>query len=182
MRPRQCNDVRHLFRHAVRLVLIAIFLLTGGLLAAEEKALADPADEILLKVDGRITQRNTDNGAAFDREMIEALPPATLDTSTVVTDGVRRFDGFYMHDLLDRLGAEGETVVARAINDYEIEIPRDDFERFDVVVATHMDGERLEPRDKGPLWIVYPRDDHAELQDLRYDYRWVWQLDHLEIR
>lgn len=27
-----------------------------------------------------------------------------------------------------------------------------------------------------------PRDDHAELQDLRYDYRWVWQLDHLEIR
>jgi len=182
MHPRQRDDAQHLFRTPARLALIAMFLLTGSLLAAGEQELADPTDEILLKVDGQITHRNTDTGAAFDREMIEALPPATLDTSTVVTDGVRRFNGFYMHDLLDTLGAEGETVVARAINDYQIEIPREDFERFDVVVATHMDGERLEPRDKGPLWIVYPRDDHSELQDLRYDYRWVWQLDHLEIR
>ena len=57
-----------------------------------------------------------------------------------------------------------------------------DFERFDVLVATHMDGERLLPSDKGPLWIVYPRDAHTELQDIRYDYRWVWQLVELEVR
>jgi hypothetical protein len=45
-----------------------------------------------------------------------------------------------------------------------------------------MDGERLLPRDKGPIWIVYPRDDFPELTDIRYDYRWVWQLTRLEIR
>ena len=58
----------------------------------------------------------------------------------------------------------------------------EDFERFDVLVATHMDGERLQPSDKGPLWIVYPRDHHQELQDIRYDYRWVWQLIRLDVQ
>lgn len=169
--------------NAVTALALCVVSLTAGerLLAADRK-LAVPSGEVLLRVAGRIARRNTDEGAALDRAMIEALPPATLETSTVVTDGVRRFTGFYMRDLLELLGAGGETVIASAINDYEIEIPREDFERFDVIVATHMDGVRLEPRDKGPLWIVYPRDDHLELQDLRYDYRWVWQLDHLDIR
>ena len=87
-----------------------------------------------------------------------------------------------MHDLLALLGAEGQTVTATAFNDYVIDIPMEDFERFDVVLAYRMDGQRLLPSDKGPLWIVYPRDQHDELQDIRYDYRWVWQLQRLDIR
>ena len=38
------------------------------------------------------------------------------------------------------------------------------------------------PDDKGPFWIVYPRDQHEVLQDIRYDYRWVWQLDSLQVK
>lgn len=167
------------------LIVPAVAILIAGTVAsrgAEDGALDVPAGEVVLEVEGRIARANRYDKAVFDRAMLNELPPAQLKTTTVVTDGVRRFDGFYMHDLLDLLGADGNTVTASALNDYVIDIPIEDFERFDVVVATHMDGERLEPRDKGPLWIVYPRDDHAELQDLRYDYRWVWQLNRLEIR
>lgn len=159
-------------------------LLTGGAVSprAEEGMLREPAGAVLLEVTGQIERTNHADKAIFDREMLEQLPPATIETTTVVTDGVRRFDGFYMRDLLELLGAEGKIATATALNDYVIDIPTEDFERFDVIVATHMQGERLEPRDKGPLWIVYPRDHHAELQDLRYDYRWVWQFNRLEIR
>ncbi len=149
---------------------------------AGESVLGEPTGDILLEVVGEIEHTNRGEKAVFDRALLEELPPATLETTTVVTDGIQRFDGFYMRDLLELVGANGETVTASAINDYVIDIPAEDFTRFDVVVATHMNGERLEPRDKGPLWIVYPRDDHAELRDLRYDYRWVWQLNRLEIR
>ncbi|MCI2394477.1 hypothetical protein [Aliiroseovarius sediminis] len=45
-----------------------------------------------------------------------------------------------------------------------------------------MDDKALERSDKGPLWIVYPRDAHKELQDIRYDYRWVWQLSELAVK
>ncbi|WP_292284964.1 molybdopterin-dependent oxidoreductase [Marivita sp.] len=167
---------------AARVFMAAWLVWASTGASAAEGDLPVPSGEVLLRVDGGIARHNTDGGAALDREMLAALPRATLETRTVVTDGVRHFTGFYMRDLLDLLGAEGETVVATALNDYEIEIPREDFRQFDVIVATHMDGARLEPWDKGPLWIVYPRDDHAELQDLRYDYRWVWQLTHLEIQ
>jgi len=45
-----------------------------------------------------------------------------------------------------------------------------------------MDGERLLPSGKGPFWIVYPRNDVRQLQDIRYDYRWVWQLHQLTVK
>lgn len=147
----------------------------------QDSALADPSGEVLLTITGNIEKTNEGEAAQFDRDMLQALPGRTLETSTVVTDGVNRFEGVLMRDILERVGAEGEVVTASALNDYVIDIPMEDFQSFDVLVATHMDGERLSPRDKGPLWIVYPRDDHGELQDIRYDYRWVWQLIQLDV-
>jgi hypothetical protein len=95
---------------------------------------------------------------------------------------VHRFDGFLMRDLLGLVGAQGLTVAATALNDYVIDIDIEEFDRFDVLVAYEMDGKPLLPSDKGPLWIVYPRYQHPELQDIRYDYRWIWQLRRLDIK
>lgn len=134
--------------------------------------------ETLLRVTGRIAGGT----AALDREALHALPPVELVTSTVVTDGKHSFTGFLMRDLLERLDAEGSLVTAVALNDYAVDIPMADFYDFDVIVAYRMDGTRIGRDDKGPLWIVYPRDDHEALQDIRYDYRWVWQLYQLDIR
>tara|TARA_R100000365_G_C2697008_1_gene36833 strand:+ start:67 stop:603 length:537 start_codon:yes stop_codon:yes gene_type:complete len=161
---------------------ISVLSLVPTVVLAQDDALADPVNEIVLTMTGNMDLAKFDGRAVFDQAMLDALPTTVLETSTVVTDGVKRFDGFLMRDLLDHVGAEGEIVTARALNDYVIDIPMADFERFDVLVATHMDGARLLPSDKGPLWIVYPRDAHTELQDIRYDYRWVWQLVELEVR
>jgi hypothetical protein len=149
---------------------------------SENVSLTAPASEVRLTVTGNIRKTNSEGTALLDDAMLEALPRHTLETSTVVTDGVKRFDGFLMRDLLEFVGADGKTVTASALNDYTIDIPMEDFVRYDVLVATHMDGERLQPSDKGPFWIVYPRDGHSDLQDIRYDYRWVWQLIQLKIK
>lgn len=149
---------------------------------AQETLLPLPQGRFALEVHGAIANANMDGAALFDMAMLRALPSAALETSTAVTDGVRRFDGFLMRDLLELVGATGSTVTASALNEYVIEFAADEFERFDVLVAYEMDGEALLPSDKGPLWIVYPRDQHAELQDIRYDYRWVWQLMRLDVK
>lgn len=151
--------------------------LTIGLVLTGETLIADQSD-ILLQVTGH----NTAAPAKLDRAMLDALPVTTIETSSVVTDGTHSFTGFLMRDLLDHLGASGESVTAIALNDYAVEIPITDFYDYDVIVATHMDGKELRRADKGPLWIVYPRDDHRELQDIRYDYRWVWQLYLLDVQ
>lgn len=157
-----------------------IFTLAPAALG-DETQLPPPDSEVILTIAGQITRTNLEFRAVFDETMLSGLPSTTLETTTAVTDGVKRFDGFLMRDLLAHVGAEGQTVTATALNDYVVNIPIDDFERFDVLVATHMDGEPLLPSDKGPLWIVYPRDNQAELQDIRYDYRWVWQLVRLDV-
>ena len=164
------------------LVAATLNVIALSVALADDNVFSAPDGEVILTVAGKITQTNLDGSAVFDEAMLAALPPVSLETTTAVTDGVRKFDGFLMRDLLDLVGADGEKVTATALNDYVIDIPMEDFERFDVLVATHMDGQRLLPSDKGPLWIVYPRDDHTELRDIRYDYRWVWQLIRLDIK
>ena len=43
-------------------------------------------------------------------------------------------------------------------------------------------GERLSRRDKGPIWLIYPLDDHEELKDPVYTIRLIWQLTAMELR
>lgn len=162
--------------------LAAAGLATSGPVQSQTTELPEPRGAVQLIVAGQIDTTNQGDEAHLDSTLLETLPRHELETSTSVTDGVNHFEGFLMRDLLERLDAEGDTVAALALNDYLIEIPMEDFHDYDVLVADTMDGKTLSPRDKGPLWIVYPRDDHPELQDIRYDYRWVWQLYHLEIQ
>lgn len=149
---------------------------------AQADSLPPPSGDVMLTVSGAITRTNADGEARLDQAMLDALPRKTLHTSTSVTDGVHRFDGVLVRDLLAYVGATGQTVTATALNDYVISFEREEFDRYDVLAAWAMDDEQLTPSDKGPLWIVYPRDSYAELQDIRYDYRWVWQLVQLDVR
>lgn len=144
--------------------------------------LAPPEGPVILVVAGNIARANIQGEAHFDESMLQALPPHTVHTHTVVTDGSHRFDGVLMRDLLSHVGAQGESVRALALNGYSLDIPVHDFHEFDVLLATHMDGQRLRSHNKGPLWIIYPRDQHRKLQDIRYDYRWVWQLRRLTVQ
>lgn len=162
------------------LIRVLFFLLVlTGLSASLSRPAA--AERIVLRVTGAIAAHH-DGVAEFTRADLQALGLHRLRTSTSVTDGAPVFEGFLMRELMETLGAEGEVVIAHALNDYRMEIPLEDFRRFDVIGALSMDGEALTPRDKGPVWIVYPRDDHRELEDIRYDTRWVWQLNRMEVR
>lgn len=150
--------------------------------SAQTQALSEPQGEVLLEIHGAIARSNAEGAALLDRAMLEALPRAQFRTHTSVTDGVHHFEGVLMRDLLDHVQAHGSSVRATALNDYFIDFDLDEFRRYDVLAAWSMDGQVLKPSDKGPLWIVYPRDAHRELQDIRYDYRWVWQLVRLDVR
>lgn len=161
--------------------LLAAFLISwpGN---AVERALPKPSGEVLLTVTGAMTERNTEIGSSFDRAMLEALGVVEIRTTTTWTDGIGHFRGILVSDLLDRIGASGEVAKALALNDYVVEIPTEDFYRYPVLLAFEMNGETLTIRDKGPLWIVYPKDDYAELEVLDTDRKMIWQLIELEIR
>lgn len=163
-------------------VLTVLISLAGLQAATAAEALPTPAGTVILTVSGAIQRTNSGSDARFDRAMLEKLGVKTLRTSTTWTSGVNEFQGVLARDLLEAVGAKGAEVRAIAINDYEVTIPTEDFQRYDVLLAFRMDGKDLTARDKGPIWIVYPRDDHRELNDANFDARWAWQLKRLIVK
>jgi hypothetical protein len=114
--------------------------------------------------------------------MLEAMDPVTITTSTIWTEGVQTFTGVPLAQLVDLLGAEGEVMLATAINDYTVEIPREDWVENGPIVAFLNNGEPMSIRDKGPLWIIYPFDDNPDYQTEVIYSRSIWQLDQIQIR
>ena len=112
------------------------------------------------------------------------LPRATIKTHTPWTEGVQEFSGVSLKTLFAAAGVDEKTarqsmLKARALNDYEVEIPAQDAYDYDVLVADQMNGSAMPVTEFGPFWIVYPRDEKPELQDSRFDHRWAWQLSEL---
>ena len=147
-----------------------------------QEALPAPTGPVILTVSGAVGVTNGDDGAAFDREMFEALGVTEIKTTTPWTDGVQTFEGVLARTVLERVGATGESVFASALNDYTVEVPMSDFTNYDVLLATKINGEEMQVSDKGPIWIVYPRDEELALQDRRLHDRWVWQLKALRVQ
>lgn len=144
--------------------------------------LPEPAGPVILTVSGTIEVTNSDQGAEFDREMLYALGLTEIRTTTAWTDGVQVFEGVLLRTVLERVGASGATMTGIAINDYVAPIPLEDVERYNVLLAALMNGEEMTVRDRGPLWIIYPREDHPELLDPQYNDRFVWQLREINVK
>jgi hypothetical protein len=135
-----------------------------------------------LTVSGNIAGAGAQQVVRLDRAMLEEIGTTKLKTSTAWTTGEAEFEGVLVRDLLDALGAEGTLVVATAVNDYVVSIPLRELYDYPVLLALKMNGEYLELKDKGPIWIVYPRDQFSELRNSMVDKKWVWQLSELEVR
>jgi hypothetical protein len=166
-------------------LLATLALLLAGLIwqpghAAEP--LAKPSGPVILTVTGAITATNAPGRAEFDQKMLEGLGIASLATSSDWTDGKPVFEGVPARKLLEAVGAHGKTASAIALNDYVVDIPIDDFTKYPVLLAMRRNGQALTPRDKGPIWIVYPRDDYPELRDPKINDRWIWQLKAIEVK
>lgn len=120
----------------------------------------------------------------LQREQLAALPQIRLTTSTTLNEGTPTWEGPLARDVLALLDIpEGQVVPLRmsSWDDYSVDLTSEDFQRWDVILAHRVDGKDLTVLGLGPLRVVYPRDQHQELQDSRFDHRWVWMLREIVI-
>lgn len=176
------NALLTIRQYKYALVLAFLILPWGASSAGAGDGLAQPTGKVILQITGAIENKNGADAASFDHEMLEQIGMMDVQTSTPWTEGQPVFNGVRMSDLLAHVGASGETIFAVALNDYKVEIPIADFKEFPVILASAMDGERLKVRDKGPLWIIYPQDDHEELKTKETQSKWVWQVKELRVQ
>ena len=144
-------------------------------------ALPVPQGDVILTVSGNIAHTNVGDEAHFDAAMLEALPTRTIETHTPWTDGPNCFEGPLARALLEATGADGESVRVRALNDFAADIPVANFYDYDVILALSRNGEPMPIRDYGPIFVLYPFDDHPELLNETIRFRSVWQVVNIHV-
>lgn len=141
-----------------------------------------PAPAPLEDVALRIVNASSGEEVLLDGAALMALPHVTINTENEFVDAMTSFTGPLARDVLALVGGVGSTVVLTAVNDYAVEVPVEDFMKYDVVFAMSADGVRFSRRDKGPIWVIYPMSENPELQDPVYNARLIWQLVKVELK
>ena len=166
----------HMFPLRLRFALVPAMLaaVATALLAAPAAATEARGTTLLT-----VTSESGEVLAELDLEALQEMPSQVYETTTVWTDGVQEFTGVPLADLIAEVAPDAQRISAKAINDYEIEMPRSGWEDGAPIVAYLNHGEEMSLRDKGPLWIIYPFDsDLAFRQEVIYA-RSIWQLDRI---
>ena len=141
-----------------------------------------PKGRSILSVSGKIGEKNKGELAQFDMAMIEKLPQHSFTTRTPWYDKPVKFTGPLLKDVLALVKASGTTVSAVAINDYSINIPVEDVNKYGILMARLIDDKPIPVRSKGPLFVVYPFDSASELRTSVYYERSIWQLKALDVK
>lgn len=166
-----------------RLVLLVLWLVgTFAVSSLRADDLPRPTGDVILSITGSIGRTNAPMRADFDRGMLLALGEQSFTTSHSWADKPTTFTGVPVARLLDAVAARGTKIGAMAVNNYSVELDVAEMRRYPVLLAMKADGVDLQLRDRGPLWIVYPRDSFRELRDESHNFKWIWQLRSLELR
>lgn len=134
-----------------------------------------------LTITGLDTMKFPDGKIELDLEDLQALGSYEIETGTPWTDSVNVFEGVRLDVLLSHLDITHGSLIARALNDYSVEIPVSDAVPGGPIVAYAIDGEAMNTRSRGPFWIVYPYDSHPRYQSELFYTRSIWHLFSIEV-
>lgn len=166
-------------RRRTLLLGLAGLVLAGASRAGPPEA---PTGPVVLTLSGKLAKPNAGDRAVFDMAMLERLPQHSFTAKTPWYPQPRKFTGPLLRDVLAAAGAKGQMLKAVALNDYVVDIPFEDAQQHDVILARLLDDKPMPVREKGPLFIVYPFDSKPELRNAVYFSRSAWQLKAIQVQ
>lgn len=133
-----------------------------------------PPGPPVLTVEGASGQRT------FSLADLEALGLQAMTLDLVWAGEGGTYQGVLLADVLAATGiAEAPAVEVEALDGYRATIPREDWQRWPLLLATRRDGAAMAVRDKGPLRILYPLTPEDVLASPKMDLRWVWMVSRI---
>ena len=158
-------------------------MLLGSMALAAIPSLARTRQpKALLTVSGLIGRVNNETTDTYDFSEADFLKLATntITTSTPWTP-TSVFVGPLLVDVMRVAGVTSGTLTFKTLDDYSAPIPWEDLVRYGVILAHSQDGQRLDNRRWGPLWTIYPRDQHSTaLRGPIAESRFIWQVNGIE--
>lgn len=169
---------------ALALILVGNMPEVGGVALVQAQERAAPV-RIDLPPDGSATPVLTiatpRGNVAYSIAQLEALGMYRVRTATFWPgdDGV--YEGPLLADVLQHAGlGDAAAVKVTAVDEFSAIMPREDWSRWPVILATRREGRPMTARSKGPLRIIYPRDMSPVLEEPVYRLRWIWLVQRIE--
>jgi hypothetical protein len=130
------------------------------------------SEKILLQVNSVSQAVN----AQFTLEQLLQLPQHEIRTNLPWADTAHTYKGPYLEDVLALANVSGHWITMYALDRYQIDYNFDRIKKYKPILALTVDRKRLTIRTKGPIWVILPMDDYAELDAAVYHDYMVWQL------
>jgi hypothetical protein len=140
------------------------------------------ASEVVLTVSAGGALASPNKSVSFTMEQLTKLPQLSFTTQTPWYDNPVKFTGPFLKDVLNAAGVSGQRIWLIALNNYQVETPVIDMQRYPILIARLINDKPMAIRDKGPLFVVYPYGQYSELKKELYYSRSVWQLSKIHVQ
>lgn len=152
-------------------LLAFVVFWTGATLGAAE------AQMIEIEYGGEVLKTDLSNEAL-------GLKRTEFETSTVWTEGVSRYEGVLLRELLAHLeidiSAPGSVTLV-ALDGYSARLNFSDITPEAPLLAFLRDGAPMSRREQGPYWLIFPYDQDARYRTETIYALSVWQISRLII-
>lgn len=112
----------------------------------------------------------------YTRVQLLQLPQYSINTKLPWTDESHTYSGPRLEDVLQLAKVKGHWLKLDALDFYNVSLNFNKIKKFNPILALERDKKQLTVRNKGPLWLILPVDDHAELKAAIYNDFMVWHL------
>ena len=118
---------------------------------------------------------------AFTRSSLAGLPQIKISTNVETWPGKIELEGPRLVDALAAAGVAADaTIVATALDGYNVELTPETISAHDWILAIDAQGTPLSIGGRGPVWLIHGTDGKAVSQD--GEATWVWALYLLEVK
>ena len=139
----------------------------------------EPRHDTLLNIQAA-NNSGCNNTIELNDEKLLALPQQQFVTHHSWSSEAESFSGPLLQDVLATTCNNTKKLKLTALNDYAIDMDFTEVKKYQPIVALSVNGKRLSVREKGPLWVMLPLDDH-KLNDQSMDGMMIWQLSDITI-
>ena len=178
----------------VIVAIVALSLLVGKffLSPSEDRAIsttsrlgdtsnfADLKEDTLLNIQA-VKNSGCSKAVQLNDTALLSLPQRQFVTHHSWSDSAESFSGPLLADVLDTTCNNVVKIKLTALNDYAIDMDFSKVKKYQPIVALTVNGKRLSIREKGPLWVMLPMDDHKDIAEKSMDGMMIWQLSDIKI-
>ena len=108
------------------------------------------------------------------------LPVTSITTATNFTPKAT-FEGVSFTELLSKYSIKASSLRIYALDDYSYTLPVGELIKYHVILAYRKNGRVIPVSDLGPFAVIYPKDEHPELNKLEVNAKTVWQINRIEV-